>query len=420
MYLSGVIVMVKASALYIVIIVSLLIAIFSASLISTAYFYRLEYQKYKRYNKLSANLNSGIAILLSDGFKQYGQDNFTDLFGEQSDSVLLRKERWGVYDLNLVKSFVLADTLKKSFLSGKDIGKDQSCLWLSDEDRPLSVSGSTRITGDAFLPKSGIKQAYVEGKPYDGKKTVYGSVKTSEKELPALDENILRELQSYLASNDNAFTDAIPDSSFNSFFNPAQIIKFHGGTIGAVSLSGKIILVSDTIVTIPSDALLNDIQLYAPSIIVEEGFKGICQLFAADSIHIGNNCIFNYPSCLGVLKQDTASTQSKIDLGKGTVFSGIIFSYEKQRSDLQTLISLGKNSQVKGEVYATGFVKMDKPVKIQGKVSCNRFIIQTPTSLYENYLIDIEINRKKRSKYYLGSTLFPMKQLQNAILKWLN
>ena len=75
---------------------------------------------------------------------------------------------------------------------------------------------------------------------------------------------------------------------------------------------------------------------------------------------------------------------------------------------------------MKGEVYATGFVKMDKPVKIQGKVSCNRFIIQTPTSLYENYLIDIEINRKKRSKYYLGSALFPMKQLQNAILKWLN
>ncbi|PIG98215.1 hypothetical protein CS542_06460 [Pedobacter sp. IW39] len=41
-------------------------------------------------------------------------------------------------------------------------------LYLSDEDRPVSVSGKTLLIGNGMLPKAGIKQSYAEGKPYTG------------------------------------------------------------------------------------------------------------------------------------------------------------------------------------------------------------------------------------------------------------
>ena len=123
---------------------------------------------------------------------------------------------------------------------------------------------------------------------------------------------------------------------------------------------------------------------------------------------------------MGIIKEQNSKLQAKIVLGSSSVFSGVLFSYEEKRSDLQTMISLGKESLVKGEVYVSGFVKMEKPLTVEGKVSCNRFIIQTPTTLYENYLIDIIINRNRRSKYYLSSSLFESEQKENRVLKWLN
>jgi len=408
--------MIRASALYIAIIIAAVIAIFSASLIATAYFYRLEYQKSMRMNKLSANLNSGISILLSEGFKKYDEPQIIDLFGKENDSLTLCKEKWGVFDLAMVKAFTLADTIGKTFLTGiRD--KDLTALYLSDEDRPLSVSGSTRITGDALLPKAGIKQAYVEGKPFAGKKLVEGSVKTSKRTLPPLNMERLDELEKWL--NDTIHISGITgDSVHNSFFNSVRIVRVpKSDPVIRKKHTGKIILLCDTTLTINREAVLEDIIVFAPAIVVKDEFQGNCQLFARDSIITGKKVLFNYPSCLGILKRDSKQ-QPKIVLGPNTIFSGIIFSWEEQRSDMQTMISLGKNSLIKGDVYASGFIKLEKPLTVEGRLSCNRFIIQTPVTLYENYLIDITLSRTKRSPYYLNTVLFENKGEQR-VLKWL-
>jgi hypothetical protein len=165
---------------------------------------------------------------------------------------------------------------------------------------------------------------------------------------------------------------------------------------------------------------LENVLIFARSIVVEEGFKGNAQLFARDSIVTGTNVLFSYPSCMGIVKSSTTAGQPKISLGQNSLFAGILFTYERSRSDLQTQIALGKNSRIKGEVYASGYVKMERPVTVAGKVSCNRFIIQTATTLYENYLIDITLNRQALSKYYLGSPLFSAAKYEQKVLKWLN
>lgn len=413
--------MVKAAALYIVIIVSLLIAVISASLLTIAFYYRLEVQKKVRFDKLSANLESATTIVLSGEFIA-NEEVLLDLFDEETDSVALSKNSWGVFELYAVKAFELKDTLKRSFFTAAAF-PDQSAIYLADEDRPLSVSGTTQITGNGELPKSGLKQAYVDGKPFAGKELIKGRITDSKRELPVLDKVILDRVVKYLKPDENpgrlAFN--VKDSVVNSFFNKElvyQLSPLQG--INNVKISGKVILVSDTTINISADAILEDVQVYAPAIIVADGFKGSCQLFARDSIVIGKNCDFAYPSFAGVFKALDGKIQSSVSLAEGSRFAGVLLSYEEKRSELQTIIALGKNCMVSGEVYATGYIKMERAVKVNGKVTAKRFIMQTPATLYENYLIDIVLNRKLLSKYYLSPFIFSREETDQNILKWLN
>lgn len=407
----------KASALYLAVTVSVIIALITGTLITTAYFYRAEYQKSDRYKQLLANLESATEMALADSLL-YDETRLVDLYGDGRDSILFSKKGWGVFELAVIRSYRLADTLKKAFLTGTDTRADLTALYLTDEDRPVSVSGRTEIRGEAALPGAGIRKAYVEGKAYTGKELVYGPVRASEKTLPLLDAGILERITQ--AGNDHsAYPEAVTGS--RSFYETEQ--KYYAGEeLKDISVKGHIVLFSDTVLKISKSARLEDIIIYAPAVIIEEGFRGSCQVFAADSIVTGSNAVFYYPSCLGILKKEGGQTaqQPEIRLGLKNTFNGILFTNEKQKSTFQTLISIGKDSKVNGEIYASGFVKLDQPVQIRGKLAANRLFIKTPSALYENYLIDISIDRQKRNPDYLSSALLPSPHHRREVLKWLD
>lgn len=412
--------MVKAAALYIVIIISLLIAIISASLLSVAFYYKLEIQKKNRLDQLNSNLQSGSAMLLSADYQSLDQELKKDLYGDEKDSLSLNKEQWGAFDVNTVKAYTLKDTLKRSFFSGSNF-RDSSVIYLSEENRPLSVSGNTQLTGNAELPKSGLKQAYVDGKPYAGKELIKGKIKESALELPQLNEKRIKDLLKYFDTREGL---SLPHKNEleNSFFNAVQVYKLSTGParISGMKIKGKVILISDSTLTINQDMQLEDVLVFAPVIIVADDFKGTCQLFARDSISIGKRCDLAYPSFAGVFKRETSKVQSKISLGKNSRFSGILLSYENKRSVLQTKITIGKEAKVQGEIYATGYIEFEPPVSVYGKVYTRRFVIKRNEVLYENYLIDVTLNRHLLSKYYLSSDLLGRKEQGNQILKWLN
>jgi len=445
--------MIKAAALYIVIVIALMIAIISASLLSVAYYYRLAQQQKSRMDRLGSNLSSGTAILLSANYQTSDTGTVKDLYDEGTDSVLLFQQQWGAFKMNTVRAFQQQDTLKHSFLSGCNY-TNMAAIYLADEDRPLSVSGNTQLTGDGELPKSGLKQSYVDGKPYAGKELIKGKITFSTRDLPALEEQFLESLQSHFPTttlNDQAgsvIASGLPasgsrpsigssgakgnlkagelewnpkDSVVNSFYQPRQVYHLKPGQelLSGITIKGHVVLISDTTLTIASDAQLEDVLIYAPAIIIKDDFKGSCQLFARDSIITGKNCDFSYPSFAGVFKPAGGKIQSKISLGEGNHFNGILLSYEKERSDLQTMIAIGKGSKVEGEVFATGFISLEAPVTVYGKVYAKRFIMQRSGVLYENYLVDVVINRNLLSKYYLSSPLFKRADQDNRILRWL-
>ena len=159
--------MIKASALYIVIVIALVIGILCASLVAVAYYFRAEVQQKFRYDQLRDNLSSGINILLTARDSAFQKEKTFSLFSGTNDSVTLQREAWGVYDICLAKAFVQKDTLYKTFMVANQIDSSKwAALYLLDEDRPVSVSGKTVINGDAYLPKAGIQQAYIANNAY--------------------------------------------------------------------------------------------------------------------------------------------------------------------------------------------------------------------------------------------------------------
>jgi hypothetical protein len=419
--------MLKASAMYIVIVIALVIGLLCSSLIVAAFFYRIEYQKKFRYDQLDNNLNSGINILLAGNDTSYSSGRTISLFNNGADSVTLKRIFWGMYDIGTSVTFIQKDTLYKTFSIAYNIDSTKwAALYLIDEERPVSLSGKTAIIGDVYIPKAGITTAYVDNKAYQGdKRLVIGKKYNSNKTLPLLSENRLAQFQQL--TNANHSGDSLLnhiDSLKQSFLLPAKYFSFKKKiqTLSNIKLSGNVILVSDTVINIDSTASLNNIIVYAKGIHIKSGFHGNVQLFAKDSISVDSNCRFNYPSCLGLLRFDKpgiVAVQEKIHLGNRSTLSGIIFTYEKNESILKPMIDLGKGVKVIGQVYSQGGLRTKDSLEIDGSVFTSQFLYQNSVTLFQNYLINITMNSKALSSYYLTGDLMPVAGKKKKVLQWL-
>lgn len=418
--------MLKASALYIVIIIALVIGVICSSLIVSAYFCKLQYQKKFRYDRLESNLGSGVNILLASPDTSYTGEKTFSLFNGDADSVSIHRIAWGIYDVGAIRAFIQKDTLYKTFSVANAIDSGKwAAIYLVDEDRPFSLSGKTTIRGDAYIPKAGVQQAYIDNNAYQGdKRLIIGTKHASNKKLPPLSSDLLKQLGQY--RDQPVISDLTllkKDSAEYSFLKPTRFIHFKKEvqTLNNIKLGGNVVLLSDTTFIIDSTTTLSNILVFARSIIVKSGFHGKAQLFATDSVSIGSNCRFDYPSCAGILRFQPPSvkSQAKITIGKGTDFSGTLFTYEKTDNPLKALISVGQYATIRGQVYAQCILELKDSTKINGSVFTRRFLYKNTFTLFENYLINTTIDSKALSPYYLTSGLLPVAKNKKKILQWL-
>ncbi len=103
---------------------------------------------------------------------------------------------------------------------------------------------------------------------------------------------------------------------------------------------------------------------------------------------------------------------------KNSSLMGVIFTNQSEfASDLQqTLITIEKEALLTGQLYADGFV--DIKGEVRGTIWCNKFLLKTNSSVYENHLLDAIIDRSKLSAYYVGSGIIASGKTKK-IIKWL-
>ncbi|HEY0067688.1 MAG TPA: hypothetical protein VGB46_10000, partial [Flavisolibacter sp.] len=181
-------------------------------------------------------------------------------------------------------------------------------------------------------------------------------------------------------------------------------------------LEGQVIIRSDSLIEVGAEAQLKDVLLVAPYIIIRKGFRGSVQLVASRQISIGDNCRFDYPSSAVLLQRELAG-QGEIKVGKNCLFSGTILSLPREDDTGKTRVSLDAGTEVEGVVYVSGYLSLAHSVK--GIVLTDYFVYQTPSTIYENYLVNASIDRKALSGFFAVSPFFSLGSVRKLV-QWVD
>jgi hypothetical protein len=402
------------AALQMVIIIALIITVICGSLLLLTYYKNSRYLKFSRQEHLSLNLKNAITLSLSKF--QKNQDTLLTDGVFQSDSAHLKQQKWGLFDVVAIQTFHGKDSLSKAFLVGSTLKNIDEVLYVVDEDRPLSIAGDSKIIGNAYLPKAGIKSAYVEGKYYEkDKPLIFGKKLESNRGLPQIDLEAFRDIY-------NDFEKSKEGNNLikkNSFFNDAVVA--HQNVIKLQeSLSGKFIFLADSLIEVGENANLENVILYAPVIKFLNGNKSNVQVFARDSVILGENVELNYPSAICMYREKAKKDEfSKIFIGKNSSFEGIIIARGDDDNYLKYILKLDKNCQLKGLVDIDGTFNYPTPASYQTSIHAKRMVCLLKGLLYENYLIDLKLNIHDRPSSFLGASVTD-KGREKKVLKWLN
>ncbi len=418
----------NAAALYYALTVSIVISTILLTTILLAYYSRYNIHQDVVKQKLLHNAYSGIQLTATNN-NDYGHGKTIDIYGLGNDSVYILSRNWGLYKTTVSRAFHKNSELTKIAITGKVATNNKNIsLYLPDKNEPLIITGSTKITGDCFLPKSGIKRGYIEGKHYSGEKLVEGKIYESEIKLPSINDLYITDLKSqfntmpaerdstvYLEETD--FSENIERSFGNStiLLIPQHIINITSGS----RLKGNIIVLSNYAVNVSAGATIEDIIIHAPVINIESNFSGNAQLFATDSIVTGNKCDLYYPTSIVIINSNNRAIENPyIRLGENTTITGNILTEKSisQTKNKAPSLFIDKNVTVSGWVYING--KVQHSGIIHGHLFCEGFILKTASSLYENHLADAEINCEKIPKRFLYPYLIA-DTYKTEIVKWL-
>ena len=412
---------VAANSLLITVVFSLVIGLISAAFVLEAYMLLLEKSGADMDVLLSRNMESSVDLVLEDGLPAgQSQQKALDLFGAGSDSVYIQEERWGVYEVACVKVAASMRMKQKNFFVGSLLPDSlDACLYLAEHQRPLSIVGNTLLTGDAYLPKSGVKPGYIEQRGYAYTTLVNGNIERSAGALPALDNGLLQHFGD-LRPPDSAMKarDLIPTVMRQSFTDTVKVIQGHGVLeLSGDSLSGHIHIVCDSLIVVDADAHLDNIVLTAPAIRFKTGFAGRVQAFGSDSVVAEDNCTFAYPSSLVLLKKTKVTYQPRLILGDNCLLEGVALAYCDSTDQVKNYAEIGTGSTVKGILYANGYLMMKGTV--QGVTLVDYFLYRGASIIYENYLVDAQLDRADLDIHFAGPVLFTGRQ-RKRVLQWVN
>ena len=417
--------MLKAGALYYAIFISFLVALLGGFFIMNVWMHHAHTLSIITEQRLVRNVHS--ALLLAQEVPDLVPNNGSrdiDLFDDGNDVVSISKTQWGGYCL--LKALAQGKYRQKSAIAlcGKDIFVNENiALYLADKEQYLSLSGNTIIKGDCYLPKLGLRRAYIEGYSFLGTNMTEGKVLNSKPQLPTLNASLITSNLEYLkgtVSSSDSLVDMNvllkTDAIRHSFYKKTLVLYSNRWvTLANKVLQGNIRIISSKGVTISNTTQTNNIIVYAPKIEVEKGFAGNLQLFARDTILINDGVRLLFPSFIAIA--ESQNTKAFISIGKGcNILGDVVLTTTGNTKDAQAECSVNIGAAITGRVYCTG--KLELKGAVHGTVYTQGFILRTPGSIYENHLLNAVINFKALPVFYSGSLINdPVERYK--MVKWL-
>lgn len=368
------------------------------------------------------NANLGFQYV-SENDIPYNQKTTIKLPYDIGGQLTLLKKHWGIFDLVHIESKVKNKSFQKIGLIGGFQSK-RPALYLKDNNNALVLVGDTKILGNAFLPKNGVKRGNIAGNSYYGTQLIYGTSKQSNKKLPRLKNREFIEFLSkekHVIKNTGLLTLYEGLTVINSFSEPTKLYKQKGViNLREISLTGNIMIQSDTLIKVYNTALLSNIQLIAPYIELQSKVTGNFQVVASKNITVGADCQLTYPTALilnETVKLSNAESDkfSQLKIASGSTVKGIVaFLSNNKTVNYKAQIVLEKNAEIIGEVYCDQNFELKGEVK--GTVYTNKFITNSYGSVYQNHIFNGSILQPELSEKYVGLAI---EKSKSAVSTWL-
>ena len=407
---------VKAGALYYALFICFLILSFIGIILLSGTYQSQYLAKFEINNRLKRNIESSIVCVLANNYNNLDAKK-NNLFRDQDDTVSIDKMNWGGYNVFKIKAYHGSLVKTKCFLLGaRPIVLEKYALILKD-NQLLTVGGNSTIEGGVNFKEAKIKEVVFEGLNPSVAKNI-SSINNPSLEIRSEFKSFIGEIYKKVEEGNLIQVGEFEENKIveNSFAN-ATIFIYDDSSIDLSNcrMEGNIIIVAKESIIIRENTDLNNVIIISPKIIVKDGFKGCCQLYANNTLSVGRNCHFNYPSILGCINvHDLKSNGVFIDRNS-IIEGGVIVCGHTPKVVNKANIEI--NGQVNGIVHSDGYVQHKG--KILGAINCNGLVLLTESGVYKNHLVNAEINCFALNKLYSEPIIYD-KQNDLEIIDWLN
>ena len=402
--------MLKASSLGNAIFVCLVISIFSGCLVLLSHYNNLLNKRINfRTHLINTNNASFTYYVKHLDQLQYNQSTPTDIF-EEDLITLVEKKKWGFYDIINCKTIFKQDTITKTALLGKTHNSNFTTLYLTDYDKVLKLSGSTKLAGNIKTPKGTTGEAYINGN-IGNTISVKAKKYPSEDKLPKTQYKMNMSIREYKIL---PFSYYNTNTIINNFDSETIVIDLSRiSYLRDIVIKGNIILYSSGTLTIANTAILNDVVVMAKNIITERGFSGNLQIIAKNDVTIKENTQLKYPSSIYV-KNDLEPVSVTID-SSSIVAGGIIIDGDSYNNSKQRELIVKPTSRIYGMVYCYGKTQLQG--EVIGQLYTDRFFLKTQSAEYENIILNGVVDSDSLPKHFLHPHIFNTNNSSYDVIK---
>lgn len=398
----------KGGALYISILVSILIGITLSLFILLGNYNQRTITVLAQDSQLHYNLKSAFQLAQS-GYFSKEQNNSWIKNQVNDDSIKVKKINWGAYLIICAQSKNRHHSLSQSGLFGTYMTADTG-LMVSDNSRPVGLSGPIAFKANCFLPRAGIKPAYIEGQSYQSSANNAVFLRPSPNQIPQINSDLvkaLREEQEGLNVYLDSVSSTVPSMYNQSFEKKTLVCQVRSGALNGLHLKNNIKLVCGD-VDIDSSCHFENILIICSKARFKKGFRGQVHVIASDSISMDSNCEFMYPSSFVLLPaQQSGNTFNSIQFNKDCRFSGGVLAISGNtggNTDQKVFIKSHAGSEINGLIYSSDYIHAEGT--LNATVIANKLLLKTPSAVYENHLLSCDINPKKYAQLMSIPLLF--------------
>jgi hypothetical protein len=411
----------KGGALYVSVIISILVSIILTLFIVIANFNLQSVQSQASLSQLQLSLESGFEMAKSEYYNPQNEGSWQKM-AYNNDSVVVRKTPWGCFTLIDVKAKNAHFKIQQTGLFGCNAFKD-TALIVAEQNRPVGLAGKIKFNGYCYLPKAGIKSAYIEGTSFSDLNSVRDFIKSAPNYIPSLDPIYLKDIeliQSQLNNNSDSLLSFIPDELNQSFKQKTAVVQQGSILLSNVKLSNNIKLIAANIITVENNCDLNNVLLIARKVIFKTKFKGNVHVIAKDSIITEDECEFNYPSSFCVYSNAPSKTDNPsvrgIFFGKECKFKGGLLAANDKSELSRMMINVNSKFELIGNLYSSNYA--DAQGNLYGYVFCQTLLLQTPSGVYENHLLNCNIDPKKYNTHLVVPNWLLQKEKNYVCAQW--